>query len=185
MDLDKGTLARIDRKLLARLDGGEAYRTLRVPATGAKWSTWERYCDSVEISMGRAVAALIDRELLSVFGEHTSGEWPVFAQQAAEELASREAEIVARERQVDIDEAQMCEESERLRRWEHELEAREQRAEAASKRFSSTSTARTKIGRNERCPCGSGLKYKHCHGLAGHQSKAGYGREPTTDRPTP
>lgn len=23
---------------------------------------------------------------------------------------------------------------------------------------------RTKIGRNERCPCGSGRKYKHCHG---------------------
>nr|WP_247882113.1 SEC-C metal-binding domain-containing protein [Brucella intermedia] len=22
----------------------------------------------------------------------------------------------------------------------------------------------TKIGRNERCPCGSGKKYKHCHG---------------------
>jgi hypothetical protein len=24
-----------------------------------------------------------------------------------------------------------------------------------------------KIGRNERCPCGSGLKYKHCNGLPG------------------
>ena len=23
---------------------------------------------------------------------------------------------------------------------------------------------RTKIGRNEQCPCGSGRKYKHCHG---------------------
>ncbi|WP_456671737.1 SEC-C metal-binding domain-containing protein [Bradyrhizobium sp. USDA 3256] len=23
---------------------------------------------------------------------------------------------------------------------------------------------RTKIGRNERCPCESGRKYKHCHG---------------------
>ena len=22
----------------------------------------------------------------------------------------------------------------------------------------------TKIGRNERCPCGSGKKFKHCHG---------------------
>ncbi|MBW4332114.1 SEC-C domain-containing protein [Stakelama sp. CBK3Z-3] len=26
------------------------------------------------------------------------------------------------------------------------------------------SERRTKIGRNERCPCGSGVKYKHCHG---------------------
>ena len=23
---------------------------------------------------------------------------------------------------------------------------------------------RKKVGRNERCPCGSGKKYKHCHG---------------------
>lgn len=23
---------------------------------------------------------------------------------------------------------------------------------------------RTKIGRNEKCPCGSGKKFKHCHG---------------------
>src|SRR5450759_3299489 len=25
-----------------------------------------------------------------------------------------------------------------------------------------------KIGRNEKCPCGSGKKYKHCHGSATH-----------------
>ena len=24
---------------------------------------------------------------------------------------------------------------------------------------------RTKIGRNEKCPCGSGRKYKRCHGV--------------------
>jgi preprotein translocase subunit SecA len=24
-----------------------------------------------------------------------------------------------------------------------------------------------KVGRNEPCPCGSGKKYKHCHGKAG------------------
>ena len=24
-----------------------------------------------------------------------------------------------------------------------------------------------KVGRNEPCPCGSGKKYKHCHGRAG------------------
>ncbi|MEA3274627.1 MAG: SEC-C metal-binding domain-containing protein [Pseudomonadota bacterium] len=27
-----------------------------------------------------------------------------------------------------------------------------------------------KVGRNERYPCGSGLKYKYCHGLAGRRS---------------
>lgn len=28
----------------------------------------------------------------------------------------------------------------------------------------STSTINKKIGRNDKCPCGSGLKYKNCHG---------------------
>jgi hypothetical protein len=170
MDLDKGALARIDRKLLAGLCDDEAFRTLRVPAHGAKWSTWKRYCGAVGVSMGRAVAMLMDRELLSVFGEHTAGEWPVFAQQAVEALKNREAKIEAREHEVDTGEARLSERNERLRRWEHELEAQERRAEATSKRFSSASAARTKIGRNERCPCRSGLKYKRCHGLPGRRT---------------
>ncbi|MFV1962181.1 MAG: hypothetical protein ACC658_10140 [Acidimicrobiia bacterium] len=97
MDMDRGILARIDRRLLTGLGADEALRTVRVPATGAKWSTWKRYCDSVGVSMGRAVAMLIDRELLSVFGEHTAGEWPAFAQQATEKLENRETKIEARE----------------------------------------------------------------------------------------
>jgi hypothetical protein len=166
MDLDRGTLARIDRKLLAGPGDHKAFRTLRVPATGAKWATWKRYCDATGISMGRAVAMLIDRELLSVFGEHTAGEWPLFAQQATEELENREARIEVREHRVDTEEARLRERSEGLRRWEDELEARELRAEFASRIASRHSTAGSKIGRNERCPCGSGLKYKRCHGLA-------------------
>ena len=67
MDLDRGVLARLDRKLLAGLGQNETYRMVRVPATAAKWSTWKRYCDSAGISMGRAIVALIDRELVSVF----------------------------------------------------------------------------------------------------------------------
>ncbi|MCL1692280.1 MAG: hypothetical protein M3096_01215, partial [Actinomycetia bacterium] len=105
MDLDRGTLARIDRRLLAGLGDDEAFRTLRVPATEAKWATWKRYCDAAGISMGRAVAMLMDRELLSVFGEHAAGEWPVFARQAVEELENRESRIEAREHTVDAAEA--------------------------------------------------------------------------------
>ena len=95
MDMDRGTLARIDRRLLAGLGDDEAYRTLRVPAIAAKWSTWKRYCDSVGVSMGRAVTMLIDRELISVFGDVTGDEPPVFAQRATEQLAIREAKIVS------------------------------------------------------------------------------------------
>ena len=34
----------------------------------------------------------------------------------------------------------------------------------AQKRFDSQTNGR-KIGRNEKCPCGSGIKYKKCHAL--------------------
>jgi len=170
MAMDRGTLARIDLKLLAGLCGNEALRTLRVPATAAKWSTWKRYCDAAGVSMGRAVAMLMDRELRCVFGEQAAGEWPVFAQQVTEKLANREARIEAREHTLDTDEALVRERSERLRRWEDELEARELRAEFASKIASRHTADHAKVGRNERCPCGSGLKYKRCHDLAGRRT---------------
>ena len=74
--------------------------------------------------MGRAVTMLIDRELISVFGDVTGDEPPVFAQRATEQLSIREAKFAAREREVDTDEQRMRERGERLRRWEEELEAR-------------------------------------------------------------
>jgi uncharacterized protein YecA (UPF0149 family) len=64
----------------------------------------------------------------------------------------------------------MREWSERLRRWEHELEDGEQRTHAVSRLTSRASPTRAKIGRSERCPCGSGLKYKRCHGLSGRRT---------------
>lgn len=38
------------------------------------------------------------------------------------------------------------------------------RVVAAEKRDPKNPTTWGKIGRNEACPCGSGKKYKHCHG---------------------
>jgi preprotein translocase subunit SecA len=40
-------------------------------------------------------------------------------------------------------------------------------AAAAAKRDPSNPTSWGKVGRNENCPCGSGKKYKHCHGRFG------------------
>jgi len=166
MDMDRGTLARIDRKLLSGLGDDEALRTVRVPATAAKWSTWKRYCDSVGISMGRAVAMLIDRELLSVFGEHFGDEPPVFAERAVEELAIREANVATREDRVKAAERQRRTKDEQLRRRESMLMAQEQRVELISRLLLRPSVAPVNAGRNERCPCGSGRKYKRCHGLS-------------------
>ena len=59
---------------------------VRVPVTEAKWSTWKRYCDTAGISMGRAIMALVERELVSAFGDSSGNDSPVFAQQAEQEL---------------------------------------------------------------------------------------------------
>jgi len=167
MDLERGTLARLDRKLLAGLGQDDSFRMVRVPVTTAKWSTWKRYCDFAGISMGRAIATLIDRELVSVFGDASRDGSPVFAEQAEEELTSREAKVARRERDADAAEERLRRLSERQRRRENELADRERRAELVSSLSGRPVEARTKVGRNERCPCGSGLKYKHCHGLPG------------------
>ena len=167
MDLDRGTLARIDRRLLARLDQDETFRMVRVPVTEAQWSTWKRFCDAAGISMGRAIVALIEHELLSALGEGTDERVAFLADQAAEQLAARERQVAARENKAGVAEERLRGWTERLRHQEAELQIREQRIEMASKVFVRQRQPGPKVGRNERCPCGSGLKHKHCHGLAG------------------
>lgn len=167
MDLDRGTLARIDRKLLAGLDQDESFVMVRVPVTGAKWSIWKRYCDAVGISMGRAIMTLIDRELVSVFGEPAGPQVPVFEEKAQEALAARGLEVAARERDVEASEERMRSWAERLRVMERELDARELRTQIMSRLAPPPPKPSVDVGRNERCPCRSGLKYKHCHGLPG------------------
>lgn len=100
MDLDRGVLARIDRKLYAGLGQNETYRMVRVPVTAAKWATWKRYCESADSSMGRAIATLIDRELAGVFGNHPGDSPPVFAERAEEKLAKRQEQVTHREEKV-------------------------------------------------------------------------------------
>lgn len=165
MDLDRGVLARIDRRLLAGLDRDERFQMVRVPVTPAKWSTWKRYCDAAGISMGRAIAALIDHELASMIDDSSGGARPMFEEQAQRRLADREAALARREPELGAADERLRRWNEHLRGREHEVEVREWRVEAATKLPSQPAEVRTKTGRNERCPCGSGLKYKHCHGL--------------------
>lgn len=164
MELDRGLLARIDRKLLAGLGEDEMFQMVRVPVTAAKWATWKRYCNAAGISMGRAIMALIEHELVSVFSESAGGDVPILVGRAEEELAAREARVDTREREIEVVEGRLRSQHERLRLWEDQLGAREQRAELASKLGLRPAVAIPKVGRNERCPCGSGLKHKRCHG---------------------
>lgn len=166
MDLDRGALANLDRRLLAESDRDEQFHMVRLPVSPARWSTWKRYCGAAGISMGRAIVTLIDRELASA-ADVPGDDSPVLAQRAREQLANREAEIVSRERAIASAEERLRSRSEHLRHWEAELQTMAQRVELASKLASQRRDDGPKIGRNERCPCGSGLKYKHCHGLTG------------------
>lgn len=165
MDLDRGILARVDRKLLAGLGKDETYRMVRVPISAAKWSTWRRYCRSAGISMGRAMAMFIDAELVAVFGDADSDRPLVLAERAEEALARREASIARRERDAKGVESRLRQWSDQLRRRESELEAREFQVEHAANLPTRPHVRWAKVGRNEPCPCGSGLKFKHCHGL--------------------
>jgi len=145
MTLDRGTLARIDRAILAGLDHDRVTQPVKVPISEATWSTWRRYCDAVGIPMGHALAVLVEHELRSVV--EALGDGPVF-------LAELEAKIENRQRTLDAR--------------ERSLEFREQRLRAMSAARQSPPSAHassgSKVGRNQPCPCGSGLKYKRCHG---------------------
>jgi len=112
---------------------------------------------------------LIDRELISVLGEHTDDKNLCLLNVPRGELAIREAKIVARAREVDTDEWRLCDRGDRLHSWEGVLDARERRAELASMDASWPSTTRVKVGRNERCPCWSGLKCRRGHGRPGYR----------------
>ena len=172
MGLDRGTLARIDRRVGSGLGHDEVYRTVRVSATEAAWSTWKRYCDAAGISMGRAVMGLIGDELKSVVAESAGEGGPVFSGLAAQRLASREAQVEARERAVGEAEERLGSWAKRLGVWEGELRALERQVRAQVIQAVRSAEAVNKVGRNERCPCHSGLKYKHCHGLPGRQASS-------------
>jgi len=170
MGLDRGVLARVDRRLLAGLGGDETWRMARIPTTPAMWATWRRYCETAGMSMGRAITILIGHELAGVVDDERAGVSGV-APRISEELAGREAEVTRREHELQAVEA-------RLRGWEANLHRRERAVEARERRAASTAVAPIlpeqswdRVGRNEPCPCGSGRKYKRCHGAPGRQRR--------------
>jgi hypothetical protein len=152
MGLDRGTLARIDRRVFTELDHSFSVQVVKVPVSDAVWSTWRRYCDALGLTMGQAVASIISHELATVVGEPEGDLFDL--ERASQELM----------RQLAIRESELDERAAQLRRVEDLLREREARLQRRSAAVSGARTAVT-VGRNEPCPCGSGLKYKRCHGL--------------------
>ncbi len=146
--MDRGTLARIDRRLLTEFDHSGGVQLVKVPASDAVWSTWKRYCDAVDVTMGAGIAALMEHEL-----EMVVGDGPGDAVVLVEALVDRSDRL--ERRVVDL-------EGELVSR-ERELTLAGQRLEDLERRLVWSGAFR-KVGRNDPCPCGSGVKYKRCHG---------------------
>lgn len=136
-------------------------QVVKVPVSDAMWSTWPRYCEAIGLSMGDAVAGLIAHELETVVGSEGDA-IDVFARQIARQAEERASRLDARQRELDTRAGRLRDKEAHLAAWEHRLCT--QRMSGAPAR------AVPKVGRNEPCPCGSGLKYKHCHGRAGRQT---------------
>jgi uncharacterized protein YecA (UPF0149 family) len=153
MPLDRGTLARIDRRVFTQLKHSDGSQVVKVPVSDAVWSTSRRYCDALEMTMGQAVAGLITHELATVVDEASEGvvfDLDQASQDRADRLNAREQELGNQVALLHQAEELLMEREERLRR---------KVAETAGARVVS------KVGRNEPCPCGSGFKYKLCHGI--------------------
>ena len=168
MALDRGTLSRIDRRVFAELAHTAGVQAVKVPVSDAVWSAWRRYCEAVGLSMGEGVAGLIAHELETVVGDEGDVS-DVFAGQAARQVGDRASWLDVRERELDTRAEQLRRKEVHLAAWEHRI--RTQRMSGAPDR----AVTKTKVGRNERCPCGSGMKYKHCHGLADRRTQPGMG----------
>jgi hypothetical protein len=147
MALDRGTLAKVDRRVFAELGHTVATQTVKVPLSDAMWFTWRRYCAAIGLTMGEGIAGLVDYELGAVVSEGER-DGAVFA-------AELEHQLVARSETLDIRGRRLDERERSLRASERLLRARTRPLELLSG---------SSIGRNDPCPCGSGYKYKRCHG---------------------
>jgi uncharacterized protein YecA (UPF0149 family) len=149
--LQRGTLARVDRRVFVELDHFGGMQAVKVPVSDAVWSTWRRYCEALGFTMGQAIAVLMDHELATVVDEAPDRVFDL--QTALEERADR----------LDVRERGLDERENQLRRAEDLLRGREARLRHSSASIPSATPA-VRVGRNEACPCGSGFKYKRCHG---------------------
>ena len=155
MGLDRGTLARIDRRLLTEFDHSSGVQLVKVPASDAVWSTWKRYCEALGLTMGAGIAALIEHEL-----EMVVGDGPGDAVVLVEALADRSDWL---ERRVVDLESELASRERELTLTRQRLEDLERRLRAERSRLVWSGDI-LKVGRNDPCPCRSGVKYKRCHG---------------------
>lgn len=79
------------------------------------------------------------------------------------------ANVISILSRIQVRSQEEVEQAERERQVAAEQESSHYREEGIAGEENEQDLANLKIGRNDPCPCGSGKKYKHCHG-----SKAKY-----------
>ena len=170
MALDRGTLAKIDRRVFAEFGHTAGTQAVKIPLSDAVWSTWRRYCEAVGLTMGEGIAGLVDHELRNVIDATAGVGGQVFAGQVEQRMVAREEAFAIRERDLEARDAAVRRREKLLRNREGQLRAMELRIRTAVTQKPRAAERRDKVGRNEMCPCKSGLKYKQCHGLTARPS---------------
>lgn len=191
MTLNRQILRNVDDRLRSELDRDKGEWMVKVPVSNATRAVWRRYCDTVGVHMGEALAILLHHELASVADVDLETVRDRLEQREAEiekrtaALDDREGEIGRRERELDFkassrtrEERRLGDRSEELDAWEegleernHDLDEREDNVATAEKHVteqlkllrSLATRSQPKLGRNELCWCGSKKKYKNCH----------------------
>ena len=100
MVLDRGMLAKVDRRVFAELGDTVATQTVKVPVSDAMWSAWRRYCTAIGLTMGEGVAGLIDLEFGALVSDGER-EGAVFAAELERRLVARSEGLDVRERRLD------------------------------------------------------------------------------------
>ncbi len=184
MTLNRRILRNIDDRLRSELDRDRGEWMVKVPVSNATRAVWRRYCGTVGVHMGEALALLLHHELASIADVDLETLRGRLDQREAEietrtaELDGRESEVERREREVDFKELSRVRKEKRLGDRKEELDARKQDLDerestvaiaekSVTERLkllrSLATRSQPKLGRNELCWCGSKKKYKNCH----------------------
>jgi hypothetical protein len=161
MTIDRGTLARIDRRLLSELHGQRRPQLVKVLVSEAVWDVWRRYCRLARVAMGEGLAILLTHELRIGIEESKPVDRALDSTIAAR-VTDLSDTLTEQERLLETA-------RDELRRRDEQIQILEQHLRSAQHQLATTPTntvpARQRVGRNDRCPCGSGLKYKFCQAM--------------------
>ena len=170
MSLEPRVLAKVDNRLRSELQKTTTPQMAKIPISDAQWAVWKRYCEMVGVSIGGGLAVLIDHELASVVDQDleslndlfTARELVLAERDSA--LAQSEAAFVEKEKLLRTQEDQIKTREQVLERKQTALESRQRAFQAIQARTSSPYRSQPRLTRNEPCWCGSGKKFKVCHG---------------------